>query len=213
MPSTLPGGAAAAAPMDGRMAACLPPFLKRFLGPDCPSVAAVACAGECFPKLRRAAAGIPLRESPMNIPSHRKHFADRRAGPRRRRWRRRQDAGVLLRRQPRKLLPRRQHHRHLVRRQPADLQPHRRVRARRHQGRARPGREVGHLAPTALEYTFHLRKGVKWHNHRDFKPTRDFNADDMIFALRAPVEGRPTRTSRSPAPTIRTSTTWACPSC
>ena len=32
-------------------------------------------------------------------------------------------------------------------------------------------------------YTFKLRKGVKWHNHRAYKPTRDFNADDMIFAL------------------------------
>ena len=32
-------------------------------------------------------------------------------------------------------------------------------------------------------YTFHLRKGVKWHNQRAFKPTRDFNADDMIFTI------------------------------
>jgi dipeptide transport system substrate-binding protein len=32
-------------------------------------------------------------------------------------------------------------------------------------------------------YTFSLRKGVKWHNHRTWKPTRDFNADDMIFAI------------------------------
>ena len=34
-----------------------------------------------------------------------------------------------------------------------------------------------------LEYTFHLRKGVKWHSNKNFKPTRDFNADDFIFSL------------------------------
>src|SRR6185369_12589068 len=28
-----------------------------------------------------------------------------------------------------------------------------------------------------------LRKGVKWHNQRAFKPTRDFNADDVIFGF------------------------------
>ena len=32
-------------------------------------------------------------------------------------------------------------------------------------------------------YTFHLRKGVKWQSNRNFKPTRDFNADDLIFAI------------------------------
>ena len=70
-----------------------------------------------------------------------------------------------------------------------DLQPPRRVRARRHQGRAGPGREAGTSRPTALIYTFNLRKGVKWHNHRDFKPTRDFNADDVHLHVRAAVEG------------------------
>jgi len=39
------------------------------------------------------------------------------------------------------------------------------------------------ISPDGKVYTFHLRKGVKWHNHRDWKPTRDFNADDMIFSL------------------------------
>ncbi|XPE39576.1 ABC transporter substrate-binding protein [Shigella flexneri] len=33
-------------------------------------------------------------------------------------------------------------------------------------------------------YTFHLRPGVKWQDSKEFKPTRDFNAD----------------TSRSPSP-------------
>lgn len=32
-------------------------------------------------------------------------------------------------------------------------------------------------------YTFHLRKGVKWQTTKDFKPTRDFNADDVIFSF------------------------------
>ena len=32
-------------------------------------------------------------------------------------------------------------------------------------------------------YTFFLRKGVKWHSHRAFKPTRDMNADDIVFGF------------------------------
>ena len=31
--------------------------------------------------------------------------------------------------------------------------------------------------------TFHLRKGVKFHSLKDFKPTRDFNADDVLFSI------------------------------
>ncbi len=31
--------------------------------------------------------------------------------------------------------------------------------------------------------TFHLRKGVKFHAGKEFKPTRDFNADDVIFSF------------------------------
>lgn len=34
-----------------------------------------------------------------------------------------------------------------------------------------------------LEYTFHLRKGVKFHSNDQFTPTRDFNADDVIFSF------------------------------
>ena len=30
-------------------------------------------------------------------------------------------------------------------------------------------------------YTFHLRKGVKWHSNASYKPTRDMNADDILF--------------------------------
>ncbi|MFP8966218.1 ABC transporter substrate-binding protein [Pokkaliibacter sp. CJK22405] len=32
-------------------------------------------------------------------------------------------------------------------------------------------------------YTFHLRKGVKFQSSKDFKPTRDFDADDVIFSF------------------------------
>ena len=31
--------------------------------------------------------------------------------------------------------------------------------------------------------TFHLRKGVKFHSNKNFKPTRDFNADDVLFSF------------------------------
>ncbi|MCU9847017.1 ABC transporter substrate-binding protein [Defluviimonas sp. WL0024] len=34
-----------------------------------------------------------------------------------------------------------------------------------------------------LEYTFHLRQGVKFHANDQFTPTRDFNADDVIFSF------------------------------
>jgi dipeptide transport system substrate-binding protein len=39
------------------------------------------------------------------------------------------------------------------------------------------------ISPDGLVYTFHLRKGVKWHSNKNFKPSRDFNADDMLFAI------------------------------
>ncbi|MEI6662360.1 MAG: ABC transporter substrate-binding protein [Comamonadaceae bacterium] len=39
------------------------------------------------------------------------------------------------------------------------------------------------VSKDGLEYTFFLRKGVKWHSNKNFKPTRDFNADDFMFAI------------------------------
>jgi len=39
------------------------------------------------------------------------------------------------------------------------------------------------ISPDGTVYTFKLRKGVKWHNQRAWKPTRDMNADDIIFML------------------------------
>ena len=32
-------------------------------------------------------------------------------------------------------------------------------------------------------YTFHLRKGVKFQSNNEFTPTRDFNADDVVFSF------------------------------
>ena len=32
-------------------------------------------------------------------------------------------------------------------------------------------------------FTFHLRHGAKWHSNAAFKPTRDFNADDVLFSF------------------------------
>tara|TARA_R110002012_G_scaffold9835_6_gene45695 strand:+ start:12324 stop:13916 length:1593 start_codon:yes stop_codon:yes gene_type:complete len=39
------------------------------------------------------------------------------------------------------------------------------------------------ISSDGLEYTFHLREGVKFHSSEDFEPTRDFNADDVIFTF------------------------------
>ena len=39
------------------------------------------------------------------------------------------------------------------------------------------------ISPDNLTYTFHLRDGVKFHTTPYFKPTRDFNADDVLFTF------------------------------
>ncbi|MDN5787588.1 ABC transporter substrate-binding protein [Pseudorhodobacter sp.] len=39
------------------------------------------------------------------------------------------------------------------------------------------------ISDDGLEYTFHLRKGVKFQSSDSFTPTRDFNADDVIFTF------------------------------
>ena len=40
------------------------------------------------------------------------------------------------------------------------------------------------VSPDAKVFTFKLRKGVKWHSGvNGFKPSRDFNADDVIFSI------------------------------
>jgi dipeptide transport system substrate-binding protein len=38
------------------------------------------------------------------------------------------------------------------------------------------------ISDDGLSYTFKLRKGVKFHSAKGFAPTRDFNADDVMFS-------------------------------
>lgn len=39
------------------------------------------------------------------------------------------------------------------------------------------------VSEDGLSVTFHLREGVKFHSNDQFTPTRDFNADDVIFSF------------------------------
>lgn len=39
------------------------------------------------------------------------------------------------------------------------------------------------VSADGLEYTFKLRTGVKWHANPGYTPTREFNADDVIFSF------------------------------
>ncbi|WP_334176125.1 ABC transporter substrate-binding protein [Pseudoxanthobacter sp.] len=43
--------------------------------------------------------------------------------------------------------------------------------------------ESWEVSPDGKEYTFHLRKGVKFQGNDKFTPTRDMNADDVIFTF------------------------------
>src|SRR5476651_754869 len=44
------------------------------------------------------------------------------------------------------------------------------------------------ISPDVLTYTFHLREGVKFHTTPYFKPTRDFNADDVLFTFNRMID-------------------------
>ncbi len=39
------------------------------------------------------------------------------------------------------------------------------------------------ISKDGLTFTFKLRKGVKFHSSESFKPTREFNADDVLFSV------------------------------
>jgi dipeptide transport system substrate-binding protein len=43
--------------------------------------------------------------------------------------------------------------------------------------------ESWQVSDDGLTYTFKLRKGVKWHSNAGFKPTRDFDADDVLASF------------------------------
>lgn len=44
------------------------------------------------------------------------------------------------------------------------------------------------VSKDSLKYTFKLRKGVKFHSNEFFKPTRDFNADDVIYSFEVQMD-------------------------
>jgi dipeptide transport system substrate-binding protein len=43
--------------------------------------------------------------------------------------------------------------------------------------------EKWQISKDGMEYTFYLRKGVKWQSNKNFTAKREFNADDAIFML------------------------------
>ena len=43
--------------------------------------------------------------------------------------------------------------------------------------------ECWDVSPDGKIFTMHLRSGVKWHSNAAFKPTRDFNANDVLFTF------------------------------
>ncbi|AKC32278.1 dipeptide ABC transporter periplasmic-binding protein DppA [Candidatus Pantoea carbekii] len=48
--------------------------------------------------------------------------------------------------------------------------------------------EKWHISRDGKNYTFYLRKHVKWQTTKYFKPTRDFNADDVLFSFNRQLE-------------------------
>jgi dipeptide transport system substrate-binding protein len=43
--------------------------------------------------------------------------------------------------------------------------------------------ESWEVSEDGLTYTFHLRKGVRFHANDRFTPTRELTADDVIFSF------------------------------
>ena len=72
--------------------------------------------------------------------------------------------------------------------------------------------ESWEISDDGLEYTFKLRPGVKFQTTEFFTPTRDLNADDVIFSFERQFKRRQSRgTSTFPARPGNISPAWACP--
>ena len=48
--------------------------------------------------------------------------------------------------------------------------------------------ESWEVSNDGLEYTFNLRKGVKFHTTENFTPSRDFNASDVVFSFKRQLD-------------------------
>ena len=48
--------------------------------------------------------------------------------------------------------------------------------------------EKWEVSDDGTEYTFYLRKGVKFQTTKEFTPTRDFNADDVVFSFKRQLD-------------------------
>jgi len=111
----------------------------------------------------------------------------------------------------RKICPSNQHHRHLF--DASEQIYDNLVDFERGGTKVVPGlAESWTVSKDGLEYVFKLRKGVKWQSNKNFKPTRDFNADDILFMFeRQWKENDPYfKVTSSNTPTLAT---WACPNC
>jgi dipeptide transport system substrate-binding protein len=67
------------------------------------------------------------------------------------------------------------------------------------------------VSDDGLEYTFKPAQGVKWQTTKDFTPSRDFNADDVVYSFKRQWD-RSIPITRSPAAPTSTSTACPCPS-
>ncbi|GAB3243640.1 ABC transporter substrate-binding protein [Chitinimonas naiadis] len=55
------------------------------------------------------------------------------------------------------------------------------------------------ISPDGLVYTFHLRRGVKWQRTPWFTPSREFNADDVLWTLKRQIDPKHPGAKAAPA--------------